>query len=185
LYPFAALRKKVEEMYPFVRPIDVVIVSPSDAIKARDAVERECHDWNGVRSAGEGIVFRPRRSDRDGVPIVGLKDAQGIVNDQLIRTSDILFCVFYARLGTPTERAISGTVEEIELMIGLGKPVHIFFSRQSFPNSVDTTQVEALRAFEKRIGELGLVSDYKTLRELSGKVRRCLELDVVRFRDAS
>jgi hypothetical protein len=177
--------KKVEKVGRIVRPLDVAIASPGDAVNARNVIERECHDWNGVRSAGEGIILRPRRADRDGVPLVGLKDAQGILNDQVISTSDILFCAFYARLGTPTERAISGTVEELELMMSMGKPVHVFFSRRSLPNSVDTVQVEALRAFEKRIGQLGLVSDYKTLRELSDKVRRCLELDVAQFRDAS
>lgn len=68
-------------------------------------------------------------------------------------------------------------------MMSLGKPVHLFFSRRSVPYTVDTVQIDALRSFERRVSALGLVSEFKTFPELAAKVRRCLELDVIAFRE--
>jgi hypothetical protein len=56
----------------------------------------------------------------------------------LVDRSDIVIAIFYHKLGSPTQRAISGTAEEISRSVRAGKPVHIF---------VNTAELETLRSF--------------------------------------
>lgn len=50
---------------------------------------------------------------------------QDVINEQLVNVSDATIGLFYTRLGTPTEKYESGTVEEIEKTLGRGKHVAI------------------------------------------------------------
>ena len=50
------------------------------------------------------------------------QDAQEVLNRQIIdETLDGTIGIFYRRLGTPTERYDSGTIEELEMSANLGK----------------------------------------------------------------
>ena len=51
------------------------------------------------------------------MPLVGGHDAQSVINTQLVDQADILFGVFYARLGMKTQRWISGTAEECRMPV--------------------------------------------------------------------
>src|SRR4249919_2175225 len=94
--------------------LDVLIASPSDADEGRDAVERALHAWNDYRSEDTGFVLRPRRWEIASVPVSGQGDPQSVINSQLVDQSDIVFGLFYDRLGSATPRAASGTAEEID-----------------------------------------------------------------------
>lgn len=48
-------------------------------------------------------------------------DPQLIINNSIIKNADMVIALFGSRLGTPTARATSGTIEEIEEMIKAGK----------------------------------------------------------------
>lgn len=115
-----------------VRKLDVLIASPGDVARERDAVERALHDWNNHRADAEGVVLRPRRYEIAAVPILGRGDPQTVINGQLVDQADIVIGIFYSRLGTPTQRAASGTAEEINRSVNAGKPVHLFSLTKSF-----------------------------------------------------
>ena len=99
---------------------------------ATDAVESALMIWNRDRAEASSAMMLPRRWETDAVPLVGAVDAQSVINDQLVDRADILFGVFYARLGRPTSRGVSGTAEEIERAADAGKPVHVYFSAGLF-----------------------------------------------------
>jgi hypothetical protein len=160
------------------RVLDVLIASPGDVHDARDAVEQVCYRWNGARSSEERVTLRPRRWEADSVPLLTGQDPQSVLNQQLVDSADIVIVIFHTRLGMPTRRAASGTVEELTRMASSGKPVHVYFSTQKIPHDVDVDQLRAVRAFKRKLARLGLVADFRSLADLRAQVTRSLEYDV-------
>jgi hypothetical protein len=168
-----------------VRRLDVLIASPGDAASARDVVERAVHEWNGHRGDRESIVLRPKRWETDSIPIMGRGDAQSVINSQLVDDADIVFGIFYHRLGTSTPRAVSGTAEEIERSVDAGKFVHLYFSERDLPYYSDLDQFKALREFRSRLQDRGLVKTFKVESELWAEVSRALDYDIGQLQSIS
>lgn len=164
---------------PFeVRVLTVLIASPGDVSSARDAIERELHEWNGTHSMAKRLTLQPRRWEIDGVPVLGRGDAQSVLNQQLVDEADIVIAVFHTRLGSPTPRAASGTAEEIERASAAGKQVHVWFSEESLPHSLDVAQFAALTSFRKVLQARHYVGSYASAEDLQAKVRRAVNYDV-------
>src|SRR4051812_25926643 len=158
---------------PFdTRMLTVMIASPGDVVSARDAIEREIHEWNSARGAAARVNLRPLRWEIDGVPLLGRGDPQSVLNEQVVDDADIIIAVFHARLGTPTARAMSGTVEELARASAAGKPVHVWFSEQNVPYDIDEDQWRALRGFRKSLASRNLVGTFDSNDELRRKVRQ-------------
>jgi hypothetical protein len=52
---------------------------------------------------------------------------------------------------------VSGTAEEIDRAIELGKFVHVWFSNEDLPRNADLDQVARLRQFREDLGKRGLL----------------------------
>jgi hypothetical protein len=103
--------------------------------------------------------------------------AQELINSRVLKDCDLLIGVFWTRLGTPTGKSESGTVEEIEEHIKAGKPAMIYFSSKPVaPQSIDQEQFSALQAFKARCRQLGLVEEFDDAIEFKEKVGRQLQL---------
>jgi hypothetical protein len=161
-----------------VTMLDVLIASPGDAVAGRDAVERALHAWNDSRGDDTGFILRPRRWEIAAVAVVGQGDAQTVINQQLVDESDIVFGLFYNRLGTPSGRAASGTAEEVERSVAAGKQVHLYFADMLRPHQLDTKQLDALEAFKALVESKGLVAEFKSEGELEAMVGRAIERDI-------
>ncbi len=158
----------------------VMIASPSDVPEARDAVEKAIHSWNDANSKSKGIVLQPWRWETSAVPLLG-SHPQALINAQGVDDSDIVFALFGGRLGSPTPEAASGTAEEVDRALGLGKPVHLYFSTAPLPNDIDTSQLEALRRFKESMQERGLLGEFSNPEQLGYEVWRAIEHDISRF----
>jgi hypothetical protein len=98
-----------------VKEFRIVVASPSDVFDARKVVFDVIHELNrafeiqkiSIRSLGWEEYVTPGISG----------EAQDVINGQLLREYDFLIALFGTKLGTPTNSAISGTVEEIERAI--------------------------------------------------------------------
>jgi hypothetical protein len=100
---------------------------------------------------------------------------QAILNKQVLERADLLIGIFWTRIGTPTGDAVSGTVEEIEKHISLGKPAMLYFSSAPVhPDSVDTDQLTAVREFRERCKSTGLIQTYDDLVDFRTKLSRQL-----------
>jgi hypothetical protein len=159
------------------RVLNVLIASPSDTAEARNVVEAAVLSWNRDRARARRVVLLPLRWEFDAVPELG-GDAQSIINRQFVDEADIVVGLFHSRLGQPTSRGASGTVEEIERSAERGAKVHVLFSEMPIPPDVDTDQLTALREFRKQLQERGLIGSYASHDDLSAKVRTYLERDV-------
>src|ERR1039457_3665348 len=101
---------------------EVLIASPSDVVAERDVVDDVIRDWDSSHSKATGVSLHSRRWEFDAIPELGDRP-QGVINRQMGDDSDLVIALFSARLGTPTGVAVSGTVEEIERLRGMGKHV--------------------------------------------------------------
>ncbi|MEV2246807.1 hypothetical protein [Streptomyces sp. NPDC049970] len=158
--------------------LNVFIASPRDTRDARDAIERSIWSWNLDRSRAEKVILMPLRWENSAVPGMAGEDPQDILNRQLVDQADIVIGLFHTRLGVPTNRAVSGSVEEIERSHERGTPVHIYFSETPLPPDLDIEKYAELREFRERIGETVLYGTYASLEDLTAKVRMALESDV-------
>lgn len=156
----------------------VMIASPGDTSTHRERIAQAVHRWNGARGAATGVLLVPRRWEADAVPEIDAHGGQSVINGQLVDQCDILFAVFHNRLGQPTERAASGTAEEIERAAAAGKKVHVYFSQESKPADVDPDELKALRSFQTQLRDLGLYGTFTDLNHLAEQVSRDLEHDV-------
>ena len=154
-----------------------MIASPSDLPEARDAVQEAIYSWNQSHSRKNNVVLLPWRWETSSVPVVGGRP-QALINAQGVDDSDIVFALFGSRLGSPTGEAVSGTAEEIERAVGLGKPVHVYFSNATLPSDVDVDQLVALRDFKKEMQERSLLGEFSTPSELNYEVWKAIEHDL-------
>ena len=158
----------------------VMIASPSDVAQERRVIREVIHEWNSIHAEDRGIVLMPIGWETHSSPSMGER-AQEIINAQLLRDCDLLVAAFWTRLGSPTGKAPSGTVEEIEEHIAEGKPAMIYFSSApAHPDSVDNEQYRALREFKAECRRRGLVEEYESISEFREKFARQLAQTVIR-----
>lgn len=163
--------------------LSVLIASPRDTADERNTVEDVIRSWNSDHTLQRKIHLLPLRWELGAVPLVGSKDAQEVINDQLADVADIVIAVFNNRLGQATKRAASGTAEEILRARDRGAKVHVLFSDAPIPRDHDPDQLAALNNFRKELREHGLTASYASTDDLKARVRSCLEHDAYRISD--
>ncbi|MRX42126.1 DUF4062 domain-containing protein [Agromyces kandeliae] len=155
----------------------VMIASPSDVPEARDAVEKAILGWNDANARAKGVILQPWRWESSAVPVMGAHP-QKLINAQGVDDSDIVFALFGGRLGSPTPDAVSGTVEEVDRALELGRQVHLYFSTAPLPYNVDTAQLDALRAFKEDMQDRGLLGEFNNIEQLGHEVWKAIEHDI-------
>lgn len=157
---------------------NVMIASPGDVASERAIVRDVIYEWNAVHSGKTKIVLLPFGWETHSSPEMGAP-AQQIINHQVLNKCDLLVGVFWTRIGTPTEKHLSGTVEEIEEHIESGKPAMLYFSSQPVAmDTVDLDQVKMVQEFKKTCESRGLHESYDSHAEFREKFYRHLQLKV-------
>ncbi len=157
----------------------IFIASPSDTASERQVISDVVRDWNSAHSNTSSFILQDRRWELDSVPEVGAPP-QEILNRQLVDDADIVIAVFSSRLGTPTNDASSGTVEEIKRVASAGKPVLIYFSNASLPRDHDPRQFQLLMEYKDRLKSESLYGEYTTIHDLRQIVTRHLAATIER-----
>ena len=153
-----------------------MIASPGDVASERAIIRDVVYEWNAVHSGTRKIVLLPVGWETHSSPEMGAP-AQQIINRQVLNKCDLLVGVFWTRLGTPTEKHLSGTVEEIEEHIASGKPAMLYFSSQPVAmDTVDLDQIQKLKAFKQSCQSRGLYEGYDSHGEFKEKFYRHLQL---------
>lgn len=163
--------------------IEALIASPGDVKEERKIARDVILKWNQINGKKEGLIILPRMWEIDATPEMG-GDSQEIINKQLVKDSDLIIAIFWTRLGTPTARADSGTVEEINQHISTGKPTMVYFSRKPINYDMSFDQREALRTFEGEIRSKGLLGEFTNDAEFKERVRDDLERTAHRILEA-
>jgi hypothetical protein len=161
--------------------LKVMIATPGDVAQERVTVRDVIHEWNAVHSEDRGIVLMPIGWDTHSTPDMGDRP-QAIINKQVLTGCDFLVAVFWTRLGSPTGKAASGTVEEIDEHVAAGRPAMIYFSSEPVRmDSVDEEQYSQLRQFREECRRRGLIETYENRAEFREKFARHLAQTVIRW----
>lgn len=91
--------------------IKVMIASPGDVSHERQIAQEVINEWNAINSQERRLVLLPVAWETHSAPAMGDR-AQEIINQQLVRECDMLVAMFWTRIGTPTGKSPSGSVEE-------------------------------------------------------------------------
>lgn len=146
-----------------VNLLKIFIASPGDVWKQRDEVEKLIWDWNNNHVDSKNTVLMPIRWENNTSSSYKLNSSgQAIINEQIVKSSDILIAIFGDKIGTLTSNNKSGTVEEINVFYEEHKDnVGIFFVKEiKDPNLIKERQmVEQYKKYiEKK--KLGLYQKY-------------------------
>jgi hypothetical protein len=107
--------------------VRVMVASPGDVTEERDVIRDVIDKWNVANAKTFGVMLEATGWETHSFPELGARP-QELINDRILKDCDLLIGVFWTRLDTPTSKAPSGTVEEIEKHVAAGKPTMIYFS---------------------------------------------------------
>lgn len=151
----------------------VFIASPSDVDAERKLLKEVIFDWNASHSMDMGVLLEPVMWESHVYPDLG-DGPQNIVNKQ-IHDVDVLVGIFWTRIGTKTNAANSGTVEEIQQIVESNKPALIYFSnKQTHPDQIDFEQYQSVKEFKNYCSKAGIINTYSEHHEFRLKVTQHL-----------
>lgn len=163
---------------------DLMLSSPGDVADEREVVENEVAVLN-KRLRAQGIAVSTIRWETDTTPAYG-GDPQELINEQL-PDYGIFVGILWARFGTPTPRAGSGTEEEfLEAQRRWKRDVHgreimFYFSGAPVPPSVDTGQLARVQRFKDSLGSSALYGTFSSPEEFRRKFSQDVEKVVLRL----
>jgi len=158
--------------------LPVMIASPGDVQEYRGVVRDVLHEWNYIHSVASNAVMMPVGWETHSSPELGAAP-QELINDRVLEECDLLVGVFWTRLGTPTNSAQSGTVEEIQRHVKAGKPAMVYFSSApAAPDTIDLKQYEALKEFREWCKSQGIVEFFDNALDFQIKLRRHLQITI-------
>ena len=158
--------------------LPVMIASPGDVNEYRAIARDVMHEWNYINSPATNAVLMPVGWETHSSPELG-SSAQELINDRVLEDCDLLVGIFWTRLGTPTGKAASGTVEEIQRHVAAGKPAMIYFSTAPAAlETVDADQYAALKDFRVWCQGQGLIETFSNALDFQGKLRRHLQISL-------
>jgi len=104
---------------------------------------------------------------------------QEVINRAIVDQCDLLVGIFWARIGSTTGVAESGTLEEIARVAKAGKSIMLYFSKAGVdPERIDVTQLARLNSFKAEVQQRALTESYKSPLDFRDKFSKQLELKV-------
>ena len=156
--------------------IPIMIASPGDVVEERDVARDVIQEWNYINSLPSRTVLMPVGWDTHSSPELGGRP-QELINERVLKDCDLLVGIFWTRIGTPTGKSASGSVEEIERHIEAGKPAMVYFSSAPVaPQNLDQEQFSALTDFKEWCKSRGLVEQFENIIDFRQKFSRHLQI---------
>lgn len=156
----------------------IMMASPSDVATERNIIREVIYEWNVINSFLRKKVLLPVGWETHSAPEMGARP-QEIINKRVLKDCDLLVGVFWTRIGTATGEYPSGTIEEIEEFIEVGKPVMLYFSDTPvIPDSIDQAQYSSLKEFKENCRKRGLFESYFDTNDFKNKFSRQLQLKI-------
>jgi Domain of unknown function (DUF4062) len=139
----------------------VFVASPGDVAEERELLESIIEELNLTWSKHLGIYLELVKYETHSYPGVG-SDPQAIINEQIADDYDIFVGIMWARFGTPTGRAGSGTAEEFSRAWNRYQrdrnQIRIMFYFKETPISpslLDPKQLASIQEFQGELGDKG------------------------------
>ena len=137
----------------------IMIGCPSD-VKDEVMIAKEIiQNWTAINAEATRTVLLPLHWNSDSYPAYG-SHPQKLLDKQLVDKSDLLVCIFAAKIGTPTDTAASGSIEEIEEHIKAGKPVMLYFRSRIDVKSTSPEDLQKLLDFKASVQDSGFYWEF-------------------------
>ncbi len=159
--------------------LTVFVSSPSDVTDERDGVEGVIRAVNAKISRQLRVRLDLARWETDTRPGLGA-DPQAVIFEQMPDDYDIFVGIMWSRIGTRTNRALSGTVEEFDLAVQRWNAdrssvsVMFYFKEEPIPISADSTQLKEVQKFRKGIEKQALICPFRTTSDFLHKLEKHL-----------
>jgi hypothetical protein len=163
--------------------VRIFLGSPGDVPNERKLVRKVLHELNEVVGREKNVFFDLYDSGQ-AYPTYG-SDGQEAINQQLLgdmRNYDIILIIMWNRIGSPTPRDISGTVEEFHRAVAARKrrkkPDIWLFFRTRAPSSkvkIDPTQQKEVAKFKQQIRGKGLFREFQGPAQFEETLRKSLQ----------
>lgn len=147
----------------FGQIIDVFVSSPGDVSEHRNAIMSIVQAWNQRNGRTRNLFFNCLRWEDLIAPDIG-NEGQNVINEQLGDDYDIFLGVMWARFGTQTHSAQSGTEEEFDRAVQRNKTgeavrVSFLFCTSDVPlATLDGEQYAKVQSFKKKAQEIGCLT---------------------------
>lgn len=170
-----------------IKEYKVFVASPGDTAEERAFLQELAEEINDAIGHANNFRIRTIKWENDLIPGMGL-DGQDVINKQVDDDYDVFVGIMWKKFGTPTGRAGSGTEEEFERAYAKyqnGDKVEIlfYFNQADIPMSqIDTDQINLVKKFKSKIGDLGtLYSQYTGIDDFKKKIRSHLTKTLLRI----
>lgn len=140
--------------------VQIFVASPADVASERAILEAVITQLNQVWSRSLGITFELVKWETDVHPSFS-SDPQAAINEQIGISYDVFIGVLWGRLGTPTPRADSGTIEEFERayerwLRTKSPEIMLYFKDAPIaPSKIDPQQLLRVQQFKKSLANKG------------------------------
>lgn len=139
----------------------VFVASPSDVSDERRLLEGVIRQLNQIWSRSLDITFELLKWETDVHPSFST-DPQAAINEQIGLEYDVFIGIFWGRIGTPTPRAASGTMEEFDRAYSrftsnkTSPEIMIYFKDVGIsPSKIDTEQLQKVNEFRESLAVKG------------------------------
>ncbi|MBS1660276.1 MAG: hypothetical protein JST68_04415 [Bacteroidetes bacterium] len=141
-----------------VNQIKIFISCTSEIKEETDSIKLIIDEINKTSGKHSGYVIESLNWNLDTYTQIG-EDAQEVINNQIDAQYDILVALLWQRIGTPTRRDKSGTIEEINNAITNKKEILLYFKTTPPENLnlIDLDQLNKINLFKKELQEKGVL----------------------------
>jgi hypothetical protein len=150
--------------------LKIFLASPGDVVRERNYVIKVIDEINRTTALSKGVRLEVVRSEENVFPGYSPEGGQAVLNAQIANMEEyaLFIGIMWNRVGTPTPRAVSGTIEEFERAVKAWKskkqPDIWFYFRQaaaSLNTDEEIEQRQKVLNFRKTIKSCSFIRDYK------------------------
>jgi len=163
----------------YLKQIRIVVASPNDVIKEREALANSIIDRVNRNTAERlGLILKLGRWETDTYPGLHIDGPQGLVDSILkIEDCDILIGIFWKRFGTPTPDGKTGTEHEFYKAYDAWKKnkrpqVMLYFNQKEYsPNTTtEAKQHLAVLKFKEKLPKEAFYQNYHGIQKFRDMV---------------
>jgi hypothetical protein len=153
--------------------LKLFISCPSDITSELDSIRLLVDEINKTTGKQGGYIIDTLNWDIDTYTAIGT-DAQDAINNQIEDEYDILVSLIWQKLGTPTKRDKSGTVEEINRALDNPTKLSLIYFKTTIENlnEIDLNELQKINEFKSELSSKGvLYKEFNSTPEFETKFR--------------
>lgn len=142
-----------------VKKIKIFISCPGDIVSELDSIELVVNDLNKTIGRHQSYMLEMLNWKTDTYSQIGV-DPQDVINNQMDDRYDILVGIMWLRLGTPTKRDKSGTVEEINRALRSKEKEQLIYFKTEPPldlTKINPEELQKINSFKKDLSDRGVL----------------------------